>query len=64
MTVADSLCYLLNTKNDNYEVACAGQDGAEHTASLLNSEVERDMLLLGVADIQGLDRCCLFARSQ
>lgn len=44
----------------NYAAACAGQSGVEHVADLLQSEIERDMALLGLTRLSQLDQSCLY----
>lgn len=44
----------------NYAAACAGQAGVEHVIALLESEIERNMALLGVTAIAEVDWRCLY----
>lgn len=44
----------------NYAAACAGQAGIEHAAALLESEIERNMALLGLTSLAQVDRHCLY----
>ena len=47
----------------NYAAACAGQEGVEHVATLLEREIERNMALLGLTTLSQLDRSCLYQPS-
>ncbi|MGQ7260398.1 alpha-hydroxy acid oxidase [Vreelandella sp. V005] len=47
----------------NYAAACAGQEGVEHVAALLEHEIERNMALLGLTSLSQLDRSCLYQPS-